>query len=337
MKVTLPCKIFKNAMNYNKFTIEGCSIDIHNSDSVKEVGIGFIQHLKNDYAVTDMVSFTLNKKDYNLLGALKESNIEIEKKGNVIIATQKGFKARFADMKDTIVKPYLDDLVDTGITYKDIYNSRLFIGKPDEGRIQYDGVTLYEDRIVASDSYCIYYKTLNNNGPDINIPKDVFKYLHPSVDYKIKTNGKVAVFEYDGDSMLYTNLISILGSSFKFDDSCIVEFTAQRAELLEKLKIIKEYSNQCNLTAENDVLILTTPTTENELSLSLPIKSKNLVKLNFGINTRQLIKMASVSDTEEVDLKFDKRMMKVLYPEENTITAATRVSIHDMPFEVTGG
>lgn len=333
MKLKLTGELFRNPMEYNRVSIEKDIIDIHNSNNS---GIGFIQKFKSPTLVVDAIEFTLNKKDYSLIGSLKE--FWIEKIDTVINVWCPGFKAKFADMHEVhMIRPTTEGLINLGVELSDLWLSRTFANKPSEEKFQYDGVTIFKDRVIASDSYCIFQKLINSAGPEVNIPKEVFKYLHPSTDYTIKTNGKLAVFQSEEKHLFYTEVIALLGSPVKLDDSGIVMIKANRTELLDKLKLIKEYSNGCHISAKDTVMTLTETTNENQLDISIKIESSDLKSLEFGTHVYQLIKMVTAVETEDITLKFDDRMVKVIDDSNNVITAAGRVSEHGKPFEVVGG
>ena len=316
MKIKLQGSLFKHPMEYNHITIFKDMITIHNNDH----NIGFIRVHDNPILIPEKVDFTLNKKDYALLGTLEE--MYIEKKEGVVYVTGNHMKAKFADMLITPPEPNMDDLVTIGIGYDDLALGKSFVGVDDGARPQYGGVTILSDRIIASDSYCMFQKDANCE-KEVNIPKEVFKYLKDD-DYTIKTNGKLVLFETEKDGSFYSNVIETLLTTGKLDDNGDVSFQVNKNEILEKLKIIKEYSPKvCRLSAKGETLSLSDEAENNQITLFQDIVPLNLGSLLFTANTTQLIRMISIIKDDSVIIKFNKVMVKVVY--DTIVTASCRI------------
>lgn len=284
-----------------------------------------MQQFKNPTSVIDGIKLTLSKKDYTLLGSMDE--FWIEKKDNVINVWRPGFKAKFADMQDVhIIQPPMDGLIDLGVTLSDIWQGRSFANKPDESKIQCDGITLFKDCAIATDSFSVFKKELVNTGYEINIPKEVFRYLHPSTNCKIKSNAKIAVFQEEGKNLFYTNLIAILAPKIGLTDESIVAIKARRKELIEKFKVIKEYAGVCHISVNDDLLTLSAESDENQLEVSIKVEETNLKSLEFGTNIHQILKMISISDEENVVLMFDKNIIKIADYGHKILTGTMRVN-----------
>lgn len=326
MKVKLKGELFKHPMEYNHISIEGDKIAIHNSDNE----VGFMQNFKNKVMVADPIEFTLNKKNYKLLSTFED--FYVEKNGNAITIITHGFRGKFADLGVDILKPDLSNLTDLGVSYADVSRGKHFATKPSEGQIQYDGISILSDRIVASDSFCIYQKEIENLGAEINIPKEIFPYLG-NENYTIKSNGKLVVFATE-KYMFYAKIIAVLCRSMKLDYSGIVEFKTNKYELLEKLKIAGEYSNGAQIYAGNEELKIVAANNENQVDLIVPIIPVNLKSLEYGVHVRQLIKMVSAMDTDDITIKADDRMIKCVDEEHKIINASARVGA---AYEVIGG
>lgn len=316
MKIKLQGSLFKHPMEYNHITIFRDTITIHNNDH----NIGFIRVHDNPISIPEKVDFTLNKKDYALLGTLEE--MYIEKKEGVVYVTGNHMKAKFADMLIVPPEPKLDNLVTIGVEYNDLALGKSFVGVDDGARPQYGGVTILSDRIIASDSYCMFQKDANCE-KKVNIPKEVFKYLKDD-DYTIKTNGKLVLFETEKDGSFYSNVIETLLTTGKLDDNGDVSFQVSKNEILEKLKIIKEYSpNVCRLSAKGETLSLSNEAENNQITLFQDIVPLNLGSLLFTANTTQLIRMISIINDDSVIIKFNKVMVKVVY--DTIVTASCRI------------
>lgn len=316
MKVKLKGKLFTNPMEYNHISIHDSAIDIHNSNNS---GYGFIDVHNNPTPVPDGFEFTLNKKDYGLISNL--GDFYVEKTGDAIRVISDHFKGKFADLKMNLLKPDLENMNGIVVPFDVLFYGKLFANKPDAAHPQYDGIAILKDRVIASDSYCIYQHDIISNLTPINIPKDIFKYLGKK-QYSIKTNRRIVVFEL-ADSMFYSNIIDTLLSTGRLDDNGIVEIIAPCEELLEKVKIIKEYSNECHISIDHEVMTLSTSQETNELSLSLTIKPTNVGKLEFTASASQLIKMIGMVEDEDVSIKFNENMVKICW--NGTITASGRI------------
>ena len=316
MKIKLQGSLFEHPMEYNHISILGNMITIHNNDH----NIGFIRVHDNPISAPEKVDFTLNKKDYALLGSLDE--MYVEKKEGVIHVVGNHMKAKFADMLIVPPKPNLDNLITINIDYSDLALGKSFVGVDDGARPQYGGVTILSDRIIASDSYCMFQKDANCD-KEVNIPKEVFKYLKDD-DYTIKTNGKLVLFETEKDGSFYSNVIETLLTTGKLDDNGDVSFQVSKNEILEKLKIIKEYSPKaCRLSAKGETLSLSNEAENNQITLFQDIVPLNLGSLLFTANTTQLIRMISIINDDSVIIKFNKIMVKVVY--DTIVTASCRI------------
>lgn len=316
MKIKLQGSLFEHPMEYNHISILGNTITIHNNDH----DIGFIRVHYNQISIPEKIDFTLNKKDYALLATLNE--IYVEKKEGVIYITGNHMKAKFADMLIVPPEPNLDNMVTIGIDYNDLALGKSFVGVDDGARPQYGGVTILRDRIVASDSYCMFQKDASCD-KEINIPKEIFKYIKND-DYTIKTNGKLVLFETEKNGSLYSNVIEILLSAGRLDDKGDVSFQVNKSEILEKLKIIKEYSPKvCQLSAKGETLSLSNVVENNQITLYQDIVPLNLGSLLFTANTTQLIRMISIINDDSVIIKFNKVMVKVVY--DTIVTASCRI------------
>ena len=316
MKIKLKGELFKHPMEYNHISIFRGTITIHNNDR----NIGYIDVYDNSIVIPDKVEFTLNKKDYALLGTLEE--MYIEKKEGVIHVTGNHMKAKFADMLITPPEPIMDDLVTIGVGYDDLALGKSFVGVDDGARPQYGGVTILKDRIIASDSYCMFQKDVTCE-KEVNIPKEIFKFLKDD-DYTIKTNGRLVLFETEKNGSFYSNVIETLLTTGKLDDNGDVSFQVSKNEILEKLKIIKEYSPKvCRLSAKGNVLSLSDEAENNQITLFQDIVPLNLGSLLFTANTTQLIRMISIINDDSVIMKFNKTMVKVVY--DTIVTASCRI------------
>lgn len=320
MKVKLKGDLFKHPMEYNHITIHNNVIEVHNCNN--DISIGHLKKYENPVIVPEMIELTLNKKDCTLLSTMDEFNIE--KKEGVIHVIGDHIKAKFADMLKTLPKPNTDNMVTLNVDYRDLELGKAFAGVGDGARPQYGGITIHNDRIISSDSHCIFQKDIQcDDGIEINIPKEIFKYLK-NENYTIKTNGKIVVFETEKDGSFYSNLIETLLTTGKLDDNGDVSFQVSKNEILEKLKIIKEYSpNVCRLSAKGETLSLSDEAENNQITLFQDIVPLNLGSLLFTANTTQLIRMISIINDDSVIIKFNKVMVKVVY--DTIVTASCRI------------
>lgn len=321
MKVKLKGELFEYPMERNHVSIHDDVVEVHCYSGE----VGYIKKFKNPTIVPETIEFTLNKKDFALIKTSKE--FYIEKVGDTINVIADNFKAKFADMKIDMVRPALDGMEDINVPYGAVLHGTKFAGKPDDAKIQYDGVTILNDRIIASDSKCIYQRNFANDGKQINIPREIFKFLGNG-NYQIMTNGKLAMFMKDNGAF-YTRLVATLLSSMKLDENSIVQITVNKEDLLEKLKIIKEYANVCHLSASDEMMKMDVKSEGNELSFSTIIKPVKLSKLEYNVNVSNVLRMVSLVEDEEVSILFDKNMVKVVW--DNIITASGRVSDDHFP------
>lgn len=316
MKIKLQGELFEYPMEYNHISIYRDTIEVHNSNQ----GIGYFRSHNNSITIPEKIEFTLNKKDFTLLGTLDE--MCIEKKDGVIHVTGNHMKAKFADMLIAPSNLDLNNLITLNVDYKDLALGKSFVGVDDGARPQYGGVTVLNNRIIASDSYCIFQKDVTSE-KEVNIPKEIFKYLKDE-DYTIKTNGKIVLFETEKNGSFYSNVIEILLNTGKIDDNGDVAFQVNKNEILEKLKIIKEYSPKiCRLSAKGESLSLSDETENNQITLFQEIVPLNLGSLLFTANTTQLIRMISIIDDDSVIVKFNKNMVKIVY--DTIVTASCRI------------
>lgn len=320
MKVKLKGDLFKHPMEYNHITIHNNVIEVHNCND--DISIGHLKKYENPVIVPEMIELTLNKKDCTLLSTMDEFNIE--KKEGVIHVIGDHIKAKFADMLKTLPKPNTDNMVTLNVDFRDLELGKAFAGVGDGARPQYGGITIHNDRIISSDSYCIFQKDIQcDDGIEINIPKEIFKYLK-NENYTIKTNSKIVVFETEKGGAFYSNLISVLLSTNKIDDSGDITMQVNKNEILDKLKIIKDYSPKlCRLSAKGDTLALSDDMENNQITLYQDIVTQNLGSLIISVNTSQLIKMISMVSDDDIVLKFTKIMVKVIY--QDIVAASTRV------------
>lgn len=320
MKIKLKGKLFKYPMEYNHIAIYDETIEIHNC--TEDMCIGHLSEYKNKVVVPETIEFTLNKKDYTLLSTTEE--LHVEKKAGVIHVIGDHMKAKFADMMKTLPKPNTDNMVTLNVDYSDLELGKAFAGVGDGARPQYGGITIHNDRIVASDSYCIFQKAIQcDDVIEINIPKEIFKYLK-NEEYTIKTNGKFVLFKAKEGGAFYSSLINILLSTNKIDDNGDITIQVNKTEILDKLKVIKDYSPKlCRLSAKGDTLELSDNVENNQITLYQDIIAHNLGSLIISVNTSQLIKMISMVSTDDITLKFTKIMVKVI--DKDIVAASARV------------
>lgn len=325
MKVTLSGKLFKNAMEFNEILIKENSIEIHNTSNS---GIGFITKYisKGIVPKDEEIKFILNKKDYHLLSTMDQFVVEM--KGNVVNVTCPWFKGKFANMMDVhIVEPDTSQMVQLNVSCKDLCRGRGFAGTDDKTQISCDGATVMNDRIVITNMYSIYRKSISTKGPEINIPKEALKLLEADKEYIIMTNGKFVFFK-EGVNALYSNLIEVKNTNNIPTPDPLVNFIVNRSELMSKLKIVKDYSSICKLIAEGNKLTLESKNDENEISLSMGIQPVKLKRLCMPYSIVELLKILSIIMDEEVELNCTD---KYLYIDEgDTLLLMTRNTCKDM-------
>lgn len=323
MKVTLPGKLFKNAMEFNEITLKGETINIHNSSNT---GIGFISKFKNKEAVPEEIKFILNKKDYHLLSTMDQFVVEMM--GNVVNVTCPWFKGKFANMLEIhIEEPDTSQMVQLNVSCKDLCRGRGFAGTDDKTQISCDGATVMNNRIMITNRFSVYRKSINTEGPEINIPKEALKLLDPNEDYKVMTNGKYVVFVRGGHA-LYSNLIEVKTTIEIPALSPTVNFILSKSELVSKLKILKEYNTICKIVAEGEKLELQSLNEENEIALSMPIKPVKLERLCVPYSINGLLKILSIVEDDEVEINCTDKFLYI--DEGDTLLLMTRNTCKDM-------
>lgn len=299
MKAKLNGCIFEDAMEYNEISLVGNIVNIHNTDNK---GIGLLKKFKSTIAADEDFSCILNKRDYQLLKSL--FSFTLEKKGDVIKVTGDGFNGKFANMLEVhLNQPDISEMVPLGIDYEDIYKGRSFAGCDDKTKIMAEGATILKDYVLISNTKSLYRKAVNNQGPEINVPKEVFKMLDPNEQYTILSNGRCAVFK-NGGYALYTNVIDVLLKFNPSIDEPKVVIKANKSELIRKLRILKGYDDICVLDASGKVLNMTTKTESEEINLTMDIEPVKLEHLHIPYSINQLFILLSVCDDSDVTLNF---------------------------------
>lgn len=308
MKIKLNAAVFHDAMPYNSITIEGDKIKIHSFDGN---GMGIIRASKLASETEETASFTLSAKDYMFMSKLGDFSLEFA--NDVIKVSNAKIKAKFANIKDhPVYTPMINNMAEINVKLDDLIPGTQFLGN-DSTYPQSSGVNIFTDKIIASDKSVFYNHSCDTGLTEaINIPSAAFKYFVNSDNTKLLTNGKMLVSKTPGRSF-YTVLIEQKLPDVKLEDKPVFTASVSKDELIQALKLIKEYSKYVTISPADDALKLYAGEQDNELSIKVAASiSGESQELSYDVG--KLLKIMTTIKEDTVSIVFGARMMIIDEP-----------------------
>lgn len=311
MKIKLNAAVFHDAMSYNTITIDKDKIKIHSFDGT---GMGVIRATKLASVAEEMATFTLSAKDYAFMSKLGDFSLEFV--NDVIKASNAKIKVKFANIKDyPVYTPMINNMDEINVKLDDLIPGTQFLGN-DSTYPQSSGVNIFTDKIIASDKSVFYHHSCDTGlAESINIPSAAFKYFVNSDNTKLLTNGKMLLSKTPGRSF-YTVLIEQKLPDVKLEDKPVFTASVLKDELVQALKLIKEYSKYVTISPADDLLKLYAGEQDNELSIQVAA-SINGESQELSYDVSKLLKIMMVIKENTVSIVFGARMMIIDEPSAN--------------------
>lgn len=294
--------MFKNAMMYNFITVKDQVISIHNTD---EEGYGFITYIKTDEV--GELTFTLSKKDYQMLSHFDVFNLTVSK--DVIKVKAKNSNINLANLIDIkAVIPDTKDARTVDVKPNDFLKGKSFVGNS-KTKIQVNGVNVSPDGYLLTDSYHFYMQRINTGvSESICIPKEIFGFIKDMAT--CMTDNKTVVFINDaGNQLFYSSLLSKAQPLLKLDTDTSVVLKCKTNDLFHQLCIMKGYTDYVNLKQHDNILHLYSHEETNIFDLEVESKFIKGSKLNVTVNLEHLIRIIELETNTDIELRFADRMM----------------------------
>lgn len=311
MKIKLNAAVFHDAMSYNTITIDKDKIKIHSFDGV---GMGVIRAAKLVDEAEDTATFVLSAKDYMFMSKLGEFTLEFV--NDVIKVSNAKIKAKFANIKDyPVYTPMINDMTAINVKLDDLIPGTQFLGN-DSTYPQSSGVNVFSDKVIASDKSMFYNHNCDTGLTDpINIPDKAFRYFVNSDNTKLLTNGKMLVSKTPGRSF-YTVLIEQKLPDVKLEDKPVFTASVSRDELIQALKLIKEYSKYVTISPAGNALKLYAGEQDNELSIQV-VATVDGKSQELSYDVSKLLKIMIAIKEDTISILFGARMMIIDEPSAN--------------------
>lgn len=303
MKIKLNSSVFHDPMPYNTITVDKDKIKFHSFDGA---GMGILRAAKMSKEADEPASFTLSAKDFGFISKLGDFTLEFT--NNVIKVSNTRLKAKFANVIDyPVYTPTLNDMVDIQVKLDDLLPGTQFIGS-DSTYPQLSGVNIFSDKIVASDRTMFYTHT-TDTGLDnpINVPGEAFKHILDTETMRLQTNGKMLVSKTAGRSF-YTVLIEQKLPDVKMDDEPLLKAKLPRDEMIQALKLIKEYSKYVTISTNSKGIKLYAGEQSNELAIQVNAEIEGEAA-DLSYDVARLIKITSLMKEDDVSVIFGARML----------------------------
>lgn len=298
--------IFTDAMKYNHIKVNNGEMQIHNYDAV---GVGIVKTIKLDDQSQKEMDFVLNEKDYKFISKLGEIDLETTKKGVTI--KKGGNKFKFALLQDyPLFDIDLNDSHELAIDFELLKKASTFVG---DGKTapQYAGINVLNEVILTTNRAAIMRKKFNNESDiEVNIPGNVTKYIVDEDNLKFRANKKFFVCE-SPNRLMYSTLIEnkISNKEIKLDKT--YSFVVNRNELLNELKMIREYTDVVKVRVEDGFLNLKVSTSEQTFELKIGTTSfegETLIQ-NFGI--KNLLLILNAVEIEDIKIEVSEVALRI--------------------------
>lgn len=311
MKIKLNAAVFHDAMSYNSITIDENKIRIHSFDGA---GMGIIRAAKLESEAEETASFVLSAKDYMFMSKLGDFSLEFV--NDVIKVSNAKIKAKFANIKDyPVYTPMINNMVEINVKLEDLIPGTQFLGN-DPSYPQSSGVNIFTDKIIASDKSMFYNHSCKTGLTEpINVPDKAFKYFMNSDSTKLLTNNKMLVSKTPGRSF-YTVLIEQKLPDVKLEDTPIYTASVSKDELIQALKLIKDYSKYVTISHVKKALKLYTGEQDNELSIQVVATVEGETQ-ELSYDVSKLLKIMMTVKEDTVSILFGARMMIIDEPSSN--------------------
>lgn len=294
--MNVPGSFFKRPLKENLVIIKGDTLQCHSYDGD---GFGIIKKWSKPESIdrTDDLQFTLSEKDFQLMSMFDEIDLSMKKD---TIQCRSG-KSKFNVQNITeakAFKPNMEGMVGLDIPLDTIRKAALFVGKEDKCR----GVIITPKGVYGTDSSVVYFnKCATVLSERIMIPTESMKLLDRNTSYKLATNKKALMYSGNGEAVyspLYENAVNV--DNLKFNK--LLKVKLDKSALLEELSKAEAFNGLVELTISEDVLTISTPTTEgNSRSYESQISIKSEIKAMrqmFIINN--LVKLLKIIDSNEI-------------------------------------
>lgn len=303
--MNIDSSLFTDAMKYNRISLSGDKIKIHNYDG-EGMGVMTVHTTK---VKLDDADFVLNEKDYRFISKLGEIDLKVDDK--YVLIKCKGSKFKFARLLEA---PQFEvdnnDMKELDIPYEVLQKASVFTGNIST-QPQYSGVNILNDVVMSSNHVSVFRKKYKNEtGIEINIPGSAVKFIDEHPKIKFKTNGKFFLSMAPG-RIFYTTLIQNKLTDKELNLNTLYSFEIKKDSVLDAIKMMGEYSEYLKFNIKNDKLNLICTTNEQEFEMNLDYQTFTGTAEEMMYSIKNLIMIIKSVEMSVVTINITDKALRI--------------------------
>ena len=309
--------LFTDAMKYNRILIENNLMIVQNYD-----GSSTMIESMHDIANPDneKMEFVINEKDYKFISKLGFIELKLTK-NDLRITSNGSNKYKFALLKEYTTPNFdVSNMNVLDISYDDLKKASAFTGAfaANTATPQYTGINILNEVMLATNRAAVFRKKIDNQSKhEINIPKDVMKFIDDQEDLEFKTNGKFLSCK-TSNKLIITNLINQKLKNNKINLAVKYDFKIVKKDLIDSLKLINEYEDVVKFRCDDRCLNLIAQNSEHEFDMNVEISSVHGEPFDLHFSVKNLLIILNAIEVVDLTIEISDIALRI-YDESKEI------------------